>query len=291
MGKGFYVDIPVTDLTKEPKELNKGDFFDQNRQTQLLYNEEVNILHDTGNWCLVEALEQLSFRQKGYWAPYVGWVRKDHLRWSEGRLCFDGIVSSPQLRIGETFFLLGTKVVKKSILDKKRKVNGIEGVISPLSKKTVSLVKREDIVNTAKLFIGCPYLWGGRSIKYIETEKMGILTGVDCSGFVNLVFRVNGLDIPRDAHEQFMVSKKIKGEELKGGDLIFVSNKNNPGLINHVMIYCGYGKYIEASSKEGKVREGLLKERYDSEIFLPIKRVDTGDSLLFFGRILKEENG
>lgn len=50
----------------------------------------------------------------------------------------------------------------------------------------------EDIVATARRFLGAPYLWGGMTVH-----------GVDCSGFVSRVYHANGIEIPRDADQQF----------------------------------------------------------------------------------------
>ena len=74
---------------------------------------------------------------------------------------------------------------------------------------------RERILETAELFIGDPYLWGGLS-PYDSTgaEK---LTGVDCSGLVHLCYRLNGLTIPRDAQDQYAKAEKIKRRNLSRG--------------------------------------------------------------------------
>ena len=60
---------------------------------------------------------------------------------------------------------------------------------------------------------------------------------MDCSGLVNLAYRAAGLDIPRDAHEQFLRAKPVNA--LQPGDLIFLSERQNPKRIVHVMLYEG----------------------------------------------------
>lgn len=95
----------------------------------------------------------------------------------------------------------------------------------------------EEIIKTAKEFMGTPYLWGGRSTK-----------GVDCSGFTNLVFRFNGIDLPRDANMQVETGKKITIDtdysNLKTGDLLFFGP--NSKRITHVAIYVGDKKFIHS---------------------------------------------
>jgi uncharacterized protein YgiM (DUF1202 family) len=81
-------------------------------------------------------------------------------------------------------------------------------------KKTRKLTA-ENIEKTAKMFLGIPYLWGGTSTK-----------GMDCSGFTKTVYRLNGLELSRDADQQ-----ADGGEEVKAGE-------NFESLrITHVGIY------------------------------------------------------
>jgi hypothetical protein len=94
-----------------------------------------------------------------------------------------------------------------------------------------------EIVKTAKEFLGIPYLWGGRSTK-----------GVDCSGFTNLVYRFNGIQLPRDANMQVKTGTSVEIDSLysnvKTGDLLFFGP--NPERITHVAIYIGDKKFIHS---------------------------------------------
>lgn len=91
------------------------------------------------------------------------------------------------------------------------------------------------IVEIAELYMGTPYLWGGRSIY-----------GIDCSGFTQMVYRAHGVFIPRDSKPQSELSEqKIPFEALKEGDLAFFKNKDNN--INHVGIILGNNEIIHAS--------------------------------------------
>ena len=89
------------------------------------------------------------------------------------------------------------------------------------------------------MYINSPYLWGGRSP-----------FGIDCSGFVQLVYRMNGIQLPRDASDQAKIGQTLSFiEEAEEGDLAFFDN--NEGDIIHVGIMLEDNRIIHAS---GKVR-------------------------------------
>lgn len=95
----------------------------------------------------------------------------------------------------------------------------------------------QDLLNTAMQLQGIPYLWGGTSTK-----------GLDCSGFIYTVFRMNRIVLPRDANMQVNVGKDValgsKLENLQPADLLFFG----PGSdrITHVGLYIGNFQFIHA---------------------------------------------
>jgi cell wall-associated NlpC family hydrolase len=93
-----------------------------------------------------------------------------------------------------------------------------------------------NIEQTARRFMGVPYLWGGTSAK-----------GFDCSGFVKTVFRLNGLELARDADQQSNqgVAVPIDNDlaELKKGDVLFFGPRPGATRITHTGIYLG-GKLV-----------------------------------------------
>ncbi len=146
-----------------------------------------------------------------------------------------------------------------------------------------SVSSEQTILNTAKGFVGLPYLWGGTSIK-----------GVDCSGFTKTVYYMNGVILPRDASQQVHVGELIDTEDrfanLLRGDLLFFGRKKTESekeKITHVAIYVGDKKYIHSS---GRVRynslnkddEDFNQHRYDT--FIRAKRIigkyDNGENLV-----------
>ncbi len=97
----------------------------------------------------------------------------------------------------------------------------------------------EQICEYAHSFINTPYLWGGRSA-----------FGIDCSGFIQVIFKLAGVKLPRDSQEQAREGESIHLiHETKAGDLLFFDNKD--GEINHVGLLLNQEHIIHA---HGKVR-------------------------------------
>ena len=100
-------------------------------------------------------------------------------------------------------------------------------------------IDRKKIVSTAFTFLNAPYLWGGRSP-----------FGIDCSGLTQMVYKLNGFKLLRDASQQATLGLSLSFvEEAQAGDLAFFDNEE--GKIIHVGIVLEEGKIIHAS---GKVR-------------------------------------
>ena len=104
----------------------------------------------------------------------------------------------------------------------------------------------DNLINNAHIYLKSPYLWGGRTP-----------FGIDCSGFVQIVYRLNNIKLPRDAYQQAEYGTEISSvKSSKKGDLGFFSNKK--GKITHVGIILESNYIIHAS---GEVRIDLLDEK------------------------------
>jgi cell wall-associated NlpC family hydrolase len=114
---------------------------------------------------------------------------------------------------------------------------------------------REEIVKTARSFLGVPYLWGGDSPE----------TGFDCSGLVAACYNLNGLNLPRMSQDQFLVGEPVDREELSPGDLVFFANSGEK--ITHVGIYVGGGRFIHAPGQGKNIREDSLSGGYYDKRF------------------------
>lgn len=100
------------------------------------------------------------------------------------------------------------------------------------------------IKETAFMYYNSPYLWGGKT-PY----------GIDCSGFTQQVYKLNGLKLLRDASQQVTQGKEVFLTDYKVGDLAFF--RNEKGNIVHVGIMLEHSKIIHA---HGRVRVDRLDE-------------------------------
>jgi cell wall-associated NlpC family hydrolase len=115
---------------------------------------------------------------------------------------------------------------------------------------------REELVRSARSFLGVPYLWGGSSTD----------AGFDCSGLTMTVYQLNGFDLPRTSREQFVSGNPVDRSSLEKGDLIFFAEQE--GKVSHVGIYAGSGQFIHASGKGKQIRIDSLSQDYFHRTYL-----------------------
>ena len=186
--------------------------------TQLLFGESMDIIKEAGNWTKI----------KMHYDGYEGWVDSKQI----------SSISD------EDFAQRNTEMITERVLYYNR---GEEKFLlsagAEVERENEELPQTEDvrdcIVNDALGFLNVPYLWGGRSV-----------FGIDCSGFKQIIYKINGIKLPRDAYQQVEYGEALDFvEEAKGGDLAFFENEN--GDIIHVGIMLDDQKIIHA---HGKVR-------------------------------------
>ena len=103
------------------------------------------------------------------------------------------------------------------------------------------------------MYLNAPYLWGGKTP-----------FGIDCSGFTQMVYKLNGFALPRDAYQQAEIGETLSFvEEAEPGDLAFFDD--DEGNIIHVGMVLEQGTIIHAS---GKVRIDALDHQgiYNKEL-------------------------
>ena len=207
--------------------------------TQLLFGEHYSVIDQTETWLkIVSAYDK-----------YECWINiKQHTK-----------ISETTFKLLESQSSVLTTDLTQNITNKSSKLffpilmgstlpgySGKEGKIEDFvfdfsGKTTISSVKKttEELLATAKLFLNAPYLWGGKTI-----------FGIDCSGFTQLVYKLNGYKLPRDAWQQAEQGTPLSFvEEAQPGDLAFFDNEE--GKIVHVGIILSQTEIIHAS---GKVR-------------------------------------
>jgi len=146
------------------------------------------------------------------------------------QLCGDGSVELP-----------AGKVVRPSQAD---------GIVSLEERSRRFPPTGEAVLGTARGWAGVPYVWGGR------TDM-----GADCSGFVQAVFAIHGVALPRDSELQAEAGVSLSGPgeplpRLESGDLVFFAPEGEG--ITHVAISTGETGIIHSSSSNGAVAEDDL---------------------------------
>lgn len=113
-------------------------------------------------------------------------------------------------------------------------------------------------VNAAKSQLGVPYSWGGGGTggKSRGFAQGANTIGFDCSSLVQYAWAKQGVQLPRTTYEQIKVGQAVPSlAEAKPGDLLFPSEE-------HVQIYLGNGKIIEAPRTGGKVQVVPVRDTY-----------------------------
>lgn len=209
---------------------------------QLLFGEAVKILKTKGElWVKIQSLHD----------GYTGWITNTMLQPVEEDIAntMNGFVTtemlSPILVDGKQMSIpVGSSL--PFFEEGKGKLGEVEYQFSSGYLKRNEQIPSGELVSQLTMkWLNAPYLWGGRTP-----------LGVDCSGFVQVIFKLMGIDMPRDAWQQAQVGNSIKKfSEVQPGDLAFFDNKED---IVHVGIILKDNHIIHSS---GKVRIDQLTRK------------------------------
>ena len=141
------------------------------------------------------------------------------------------------------------------------KSTGIAPSASALNGSSAGKVTGQQIVNSAKQYLGVPYVFGGASP-----------SGFDCSGLVYYVLKNLGFSPYRTAEDQYKMGTYVDKSQLKPGDLVFFENTYKFG-ISHVGIYSGNGQFIHAPNSNSVVSYGDLNSTYWTNHYYGARRI------------------
>ena len=208
--------------------------------TQLLYGDLIEIIEIEDSWVNIKTI----------YDDYYGFINIKQCKEikDESLVNFDSSIFATDLvqfiktdKNHLQSILIGSDLTNINILD-----HEYEGEISDSVNNKIS------IVNTALLYLDSPYLWGGKTP-----------FGIDCSGFTQMVYKINGHKLLRDAKDQAKQGETLSFiDECEPGDLAFFNNSS--GEIVHVGIILKDNYIIHAS---GKVKIDRLDQTgiYDNE--------------------------
>ena len=120
--------------------------------------------------------------------------------------------------------------------------------------------KGEEVVAYAKQYLGCPYVYGAAGSK-----------SFDCSGFTMYVYKHFGINLPHGATSQSRYGTKVSKNNLRAGDIIFLTDYETGVGIGHCGIYIGDGNFIHASTTGYKVRISSLDVEYAGRFYSAIR--------------------
>lgn len=193
---------------------------------QVLYGETFDILEKQEKWSKIRLHHD----------KYEGWI--DNKQWA--------------LTSGQQPTANRKNIISVLFLKKKNEIYPLGSFVGfDLAENKRSLLQ------TAKLFLNTPYLWGGRTF-----------AGIDCSGFMQVAFRVHGIQLLRDAYQQQTQGRKIKLENADTHDLAFFHN--DAGRIIHVGMVIKEKNSLKIIHASGSVRidkldaKGIFNEETQS---------------------------
>ncbi|ULC60880.1 C40 family peptidase [Flaviramulus sp. BrNp1-15] len=214
--------LSIVPLRNEPTDVSE-------LVSQVLYGEFFKILEQRKNWSKI----RLAFDS------YEGWVdNKQYFEITEEQ--YNNLnKETPKLSLDLVEFIEDSNSQLHPILLGST-LNGLSILNHKFDGQSINTKNAKDnLLKTAFMYLNAPYLWGGKTS-----------FGIDCSGFTQMVYKLNGYNLLRDASQQATQGEALSFiEESEPGDLAFFDNSE--GIITHVGIIMKDNYIIHA---HGKVR-------------------------------------
>lgn len=252
-------------------------------QDEGLYGMPVQIVERIGNWSKIQThygytgyvpksdLKMLTLSEEGEWEANISKLRTVYKAYVD-------VLACPKVQGLKLISL--TRGACITLVEPSKEAGGWakvrlnsgqegyikEGCLMPYYSKPCAMDEvnfRRRVVETAKLYLGTQYRWGGKSP-----------LGIDCSGLTSMAYLMNGVIIYRDAKikEGFPIHE-ITLENIKPGDLLYF-----PG---HIAMYIGEKRYIHATARNGS--DGVVINSLESSD--PDYREDLNKSLYAVGSL------
>jgi gamma-D-glutamyl-L-lysine dipeptidyl-peptidase len=214
--------------------------------SQLLFGETYRVIGEEKSWFQIVTDND----------NYQGWINENHfaaITENENETVLLQSVCGEIASNNEKIYLPMGAVLKQNeegLVMYRGRGWKLEGAVRPQPIKP----NRDMLVGDSMQWTNAPYLWGGRTV-----------WGTDCSGFTQVVYSLNGIQLPRDAYQQATKGETLSFlDETEPGDLAFFDNED--GKIVHVGILLDSRRIIHAG---GCVRVDKIDQQ-------GIFNVDTG---------------
>lgn len=213
--------LSIVPLRAEPSDMSE-------LVSQVLYGEHFKVLEQRKKWSRIRIA----------YDKYEGWIdNKQYLEISEE---IYKEKDSEELRLSSDLVEFISQETQLMPIPIGSVLNSLPLLSHQFDGRSVSgILPKENIIKTSYMYLGAPYLWGGKTP-----------FGIDCSGFTQMVYKLNGYKLLRDASQQATQGEALSFiEESEPGDLAFFDNEE--GNIIHVGIIMENNYIIHA---HGKVR-------------------------------------
>ncbi len=257
---GVLVNVKAVKVLRQPENrlmsvgtnlssLHRGTSFLAEQLSQLLYGTQVEILEEQDRWAFVRCVAD----------GYLGWTYIPYLTQAE-------IPAPTHLVSAVTALVLaepadGAAVLTRSFIGTGVRVLETQGEWARVAASQTGWVKltdlralaamphtaaekRQQMIADVKRLVGIPYLWGGTAAD-----------GIDCSGTAQLIHRLSGITIRRDADMQMDDGKPVREPDYQPGDLVFFGEKGDKRSVTHVGISLGGWKVMHSSRARNGVYE------------------------------------